>query len=220
MDVDVAAYQRDGFVLLPRVFSAEIIAGLAADVDAIAETDADTRAWNGPWVRDFRLTRKHTLVTKHQMHTRFPRWAEAVQQPVLCRAAEAVLRVARVTVREVTMVVKPPETGQPFPVHQDAAYYGHGEAPSVLAVVHLDDTHHENGALRFLPGAHTRGLYAHTTHGGKAHMDRGAFRIEDTVEVPARVGDVVLFSLYTPHASYPNRSQAQRRTARIWYQAA
>ena len=200
------------------MFSPATVANLAAAVDAIAET-GDTRPWDGAWLQDFSLTKKPSLVTRHQLHRRSPLWDEAANAPLMRHAVQEILETPDVTVREVTMVVKPPETGQPFPVHQDAAYYGHKEAPSVLAVVHLDDTCHENGALRFLPWMHVGGLQPHSSSRGKPRMDRQQYPIENTIEVSAKAGDVVFFSLYTPHASYPNRSDQPRRTVRIWYQA-
>ena len=55
------------------------------------------------------------------------------------------------------MLVKPPERGAPFPMHQDYPYFPHERHSLVAASVHLDDTDLENGCLRVVPGSHARG---------------------------------------------------------------
>ena len=62
-----------------------------------------------------------------------------------------------------TLHVKPPETGMPFPLHQDSPFYRHEGAGYVDAIVHLDDTNDDNGCLRFVPGSHKRGHIEHIT---------------------------------------------------------
>ena len=60
-----------------------------------------------------------------------------------------------------TLHVKPPETGHPFPMHQDWAFYKHVDGRYVDVLVHLDDTRHENGEIRFLAGSHKQGALEH-----------------------------------------------------------
>src|ERR1044071_7791031 len=86
------------------------------------------------------------------------------------------------------LLIKPPETGQAFPPHQDAAYYAADQSDYIIAVLHLHPTTTENGALRFLPGSHTRGLLEHNRK-GKAHLPE--YDITDLVEVCAQPGDLV-----------------------------
>jgi len=44
-----------------------------------------------------------------------------------------------------TMHIKPPQAGHPFPMHQDWAFYKHEDSRYIDALVHLDDTCHDNG---------------------------------------------------------------------------
>ena len=50
------------------------------------------------------------------------------------------------------MLVKPPEQGAPFPMHQDYPYFPHERHSVLAASVHLDDTDEENGCLHVIPG--------------------------------------------------------------------
>ena len=61
------------------------------------------------------------------------------------------------------LLVKPPETGQPFPTHTDEAYYPHETIRYVTAMIHLNDTNAQNGELRFLDGSHLLGPISHIT---------------------------------------------------------
>jgi phytanoyl-CoA hydroxylase len=50
-----------------------------------------------------------------------------------------------VELHHTTLHLKPPETGHPFPLHQDDTYYPHTDDRYIDVLVHLDDTRHENG---------------------------------------------------------------------------
>ena len=94
------------------------------------------------------------------------------------------------------MHVKPPETGHPFPMHQDWAFYMHADDRYVDVLVHLDDTCHANGEMRFLKGSNKLGPLDHTTSFINANGEREVctpqlsqteYRLEDTEAVPARL---------------------------------
>ena len=74
------------------------------------------------------------------------------------------------------MLVKPPEQGAPFPMHQDYPYFPHERHTVVAASVHLDDTDLDNGCLRVVPGSHKQGPIEAQ---GESH----------TLEVPLEDGD-------------------------------
>jgi phytanoyl-CoA hydroxylase len=110
------------------------------------------------------------------------------------------------------MLVKPPEQGAPFPMHQDYPYFPHERHSVVAASVHLDDTDVENGCLRVVPGSHKRGpLEAH----GPSHTVETP--LEDGTPLPAAAGDVVLFNYLTIHGSGVNSSTRTRRNVLFQY---
>jgi phytanoyl-CoA hydroxylase len=121
-----------------------------------------------------------------------------------------------------TMHVKPPERGAPFPMHQDHPFYPHQDDRYVDVLVHLDDTGPDNGEIRFLPGSHRQGPLVHVTAGSDGtpctpHFPPSEYRLEDTVPVPARRGDVVCFNINTIHGSYLNRTASPRRLVRMGF---
>jgi ectoine hydroxylase-related dioxygenase (phytanoyl-CoA dioxygenase family) len=88
-------------------------------------------------------------------------------------------------------------------------------------LVHLDDTCHENGEIRFLDGSHKKGALNHiqVSNGKKCtpHLPTDVYRLEDSVAVPAKAGDVVCFNLHTIHGSHLNVTDEPRRLVRIGY---
>src|ERR671925_652007 len=91
-----------------------------------------------------------------------------------------------VELHHTTLHVKPPETGMPFPLHQDSPFYQHEGFSYVDALVHLDDTNDENGCLRFVPGSHKHGHLEHITQNCSPHLPTDQWRLENTVPCPAK----------------------------------
>lgn len=194
-----------------------VLAGLMADrLDALRAEVTGARgyapAWRGPWVP---ADQPIALVAKHHVH-QLPAWSEAVRLPALVDAVRAVMGAEPIFDHS-TLVTKPPETGQPFPPHQDAQYYGGGDPRYVVASVYLDDATEDNGPIAFLPGSHRDGLRPHVAPLGKAYLPD--VEPSQLVPVMATAGDVVLFSLMTVHGSRPNRSSSVRRTVRLGWRS-
>ena len=84
----------------------------------------------------------------------------------------------------------------------------------VAIFVHLDDTNAENGGLIIWPKSHKnvpqfdQGASDRT---GYHYLKSSEFPFESGQSVSANAGDAVMFSYLTVHASYPNRSDRDRR---------
>ena len=72
-----------------------------------------------------------------------------------------------------------------------------------------------------LPGSHKQGVLEHITgteeEPSAPHLSVDEYRLADSVAVPAKRGDVVVFSYYTVHGSYLNQTEKARRMVRIGY---
>ena len=147
-------------------------------------------------------------------------WARATSNAKLAGVLRCLLGDA-VELHHTTMHVKPPERGQPFPLHQDWPFYPHTDDRYVDVLLHLDDTSHENGEICFLPGSHLGGPLQHVTVAGGTmcppHLPTDKYRLADTTPVPARRGDVVCFNINTVHGSYLNTTSEPRRLVRMGY---
>lgn len=220
----VIFYHEHGYLHIPNVFTPEETQVLVNEMDWLIETWAmRTPGWSGPWRKQYmdeETEKKSQLVAMHDLYFYSEAWMRAVTNERVVGAMTALLG-PDVELHHSTMHVKPPETGHPFPMHQDLPFYHHEDGRYLDVLVHLDDTNNENGEIRFLDGSHKLGPLEHVTQTEDGpctpHLPADEYRLEDTVPVPAKAGDLVVFNIYTVHGSYINRTDKNRRMVRIGY---
>ena len=137
---------------------------------------------------------------------------------VFAAALFALLVGPNVELHHSTMHVKPPETGHPFPMHQDIPFYPHEDGRYIDALVHMDNADEQSGCIKFLAGSHKLGKLEHITGPDiEPYLPTDRYRLEDAVSVPAKPGDVVVFHLWTVHGSAVNQSGRWRRLVRVGF---
>src|SRR5689334_9601768 len=212
----VAFYHEHGYLHIPAMFTPAETDELSEHLNWLIETWAiKDQGWTGPWRKkymDTKTEQKSQLIALHDLQYYSDAWARAVTKRKLAAAMADLLDGGPVELHHSTLHVKPPETGHPFPMHQDWAFYKHNDGRYVDVLVHLDDTRHENGEIRFLAGSHKAGALEHIVKdeegkGCTPHLPFEKYRLEDTVPVPAKRGDVVVFNILTIHGSHINRSE-------------
>ncbi|HIG16930.1 MAG TPA: hypothetical protein EYQ31_06380, partial [Candidatus Handelsmanbacteria bacterium] len=110
--------------------------------------------------------------------------------------------------------------------HQDDAYYSQiSQSQTRMSVwVPLQDSDEENGCLWVMPGSHAKGLQKSQQrrdgYCNKELIPPDDFDFSQAVSVPARAGDVLLFSALLWHSSQGNRSDRLRRAFIVSYQEA
>ena len=233
----VESYRENGFLRIPDVFSADEVTQLRDDLDWMIEAWAEVEmGWSGPWRRelmDSETEAKSKLISMHDLHFYAESWMRAVTKSAVAEAISQLLTIdddgpegAPVELHHTTMHVKPPETGHPFPMHQDWAFYKHADDRYIDALVHLDDTCHANGEIRFLKGSNKLGPLDHITsfveESGEREectpqLSQTEYRLQDTEAVPAKARDLVLFNIMTIHGSHINTTDDMRRMVRVGY---
>ncbi len=111
---------------------------------------------------------------------------------------------------------KPPHIGSPYPLHQDYAYWQEYTDRLITVTLLLDEATTKNGCLRFVPGSHKEGLIPRRND----HPRLIQQEIDDpsiAVDAPGAAGNLVVFSCYTAHHSFPNRSSTGRRAILYTY---
>jgi phytanoyl-CoA hydroxylase len=232
----IESYRDHGFLHIPNVFAKDEVAELKGDLDWMIREWANVGVgWTGPWrqaLMNIEDEARSKLIAMHDLQYYSPAFARAIVKPNLAKMMSEVLAGpgdqdgAPVEFHHTTMHVKPPETGHPFPMHQDLAFYDHQDDRYVDVLMHLDDTSHANGEIRFADGSHKRGPLKHITSFTdeqgtvvecSPHLPCDRFRLEDTVPVPAKAGDIVIFNIYTVHGSFMNTTSQMRRLVRMGY---
>jgi|ERR1051326_131821 ectoine hydroxylase-related dioxygenase (phytanoyl-CoA dioxygenase family) len=220
----VEFFQEHGYLRIPKVFTPKETDELGSELNRLIEMWASKEAgWSGPWRKvymDPKTEKKSKLVAMHDLQFYSQAWCRAVTKPNLAEAMSDLIG-PNVELHHTTMHVKPPETGHPFPMHQDWAFYQHTDGRYVDVLVHLDDTCHENGEIRFLDGSHKNGALKHITETPEGpctpHLPTDKYSLEETVAVPAKRGDVVCFNIHTIHGSHINVTDRPRRLVRVGY---
>jgi phytanoyl-CoA hydroxylase len=223
-DEQVNFYHEHGYLHIPNVFSESEMDGLSNDMNRLMKEWAMTnQGWTGPWRKaymDEKTEKKSKLTAMHDLHYYSAAWMRAVTHPGIALAMHRLLK-SDVEMHHCTMHVKPPGSGHPFPMHQDNPFYAHENGNYVDILVHLDDTSHANGEIRFVDGSHKLGAIDHVTKTAEGpctpHLPFEQYHLEDTVAVPAKRGDIVCFSIHTIHGSYINTTDKPRRLVRVGY---
>lgn len=220
----VGFYQEHGWLRIPQVFTPVQMDAMDRELQGLIRDWANAEAgWSGPWRKvymDADTEKKSKLIALHDLQFYSQAWCSAVTNPILCDAMADLLG-PNVELHHSTLHAKPPETGHPFPMHQDYAFYEHADGRYVDVLVHLDDTCDANGEIRFADGSHKLGPLDHVRQTPEGpctpHLPTDRYSLDDTVAVPARRGDVVVFHIWTIHGSRINRTDRMRRLVRVGY---
>lgn len=236
-DPQIAFFHEHGYLHIPNVFTPGHTQQMRDDLDWMIKVWANVGVgWTGPWrkqLMDLDTEAKSKLIAMHDLHFYAQSWLQGVTAPnlthmmaqLLAESGQAADQVP-VELHHSTMHVKPCQTGHPFPMHQDNAFYEHADNRYIDVLVHLNDTCHDNGEIRFIDGSHKLGYLPHITkftndqgeqENCTPHLDQNEYKLEDTVAVPAKAGDVVLFNILTIHGSYTNTTDDLRRMVRVGY---
>ena len=202
-------YERDGYLLVRGVFDAaevqamrDAIGRILAGVEGTA-ADRNHR-WSGV-DESLQLKGFHDLQYHDAVFTRM------VAHPRLVAVLTDLIG-PDVQLHHSKMLVKPPEQGAPFPMHQDYPYFPHARHSVLAASVHLDETDEANGCLHVVPGSHKLGPLEAL---GESHTVD--YPLESGTPCPASAGDVLFFNYLTIHGSGVNRSTRTRRNVLFQY---
>ncbi len=207
-------FERDGFLILPSLFS-------PAEVEMLRDAAEAMFAEDCP--QNFREQGSGAVRTAMGLHLRSPVFERLVRHP---RLVEPAMQLAgdRLYIQQVKVNVKAAFTGELWQWHYDfATHHNEDGVPEPLALnlhVFLDDVNEFNGPLWFVPGSHRCGaqpaaLDTETTSYPLWCVDRETVtRLIDAggvVSATGPAGTVLIFGDILVHASPPNLSPWQRR---------
>lgn len=205
-------WNNNGYVLLEGVYNEVMLQRLRAESDAVIERARQAAQnpsflWQGSWLAD--EDRKSLDINGvHDPEYHSAVFLEAMMSPRLLDPIEDILG-PNIQVHHAKLIVKPPSKGAPFPMHQDYPYFPHANHTMIACSVHMDDSSEENGCLRVVPGSHKLGPLPTQPDGDYLSPDE--YPVEEALALPARAGDVLVFSYLTIHGSGHNLSDRPRR---------
>jgi hypothetical protein len=221
------AYARDGFVVLPAVFSPTETAAMAAESDRLADLLVNASLATGeisPRL-DLRTRPEGPVLLKIQpLADVSPLLKQVSEDDRLLQpmrdllGCEPLMLEEKLNGKELLALTAQDLDGLPirpssdgFPFHTDYHYfYLDGYPPETLSsAIAIDACTRENGALRVVPGSHLQEWPLASDW--PPYLDETSFPEEHQVYLECPAGTVVLFHSKLAHASSPNTTSEPRR---------
>lgn len=221
LHIDAQAYARNGYLVVPSVFSPiecaqmqlESVAVCRGERGAVAGLEP---AQPGQSERDL-LARYMVCVMVHKLDSSF---ARKLQDP---RLVSVLTQLIGPDVKAVHSQLFFKHAGAPGNAwHQDELFLPTRDRSLVTAWVALEDATVDNGGLKVLPGSHRPSTLWPMRRHNNPQLDRAqeAFGFpHDTAQAVAlemAAGSVVFFDGYLLHGSYPNRTAHGFRRALLY----
>jgi ectoine hydroxylase-related dioxygenase (phytanoyl-CoA dioxygenase family) len=209
----VAAYHRDGFIVVEDVLDAAqlreahaVLAGLLAKAGEVA---SHTDVYDLEPGHKLGAPKVRRIKTPHKNHPFF--W-DLARSPRLVAILQALLGPA-VRLHGSKINLKSPHYGSPVEWHQDWAFYPHTNDDILAVGVMLDDCTVENGAMLVLPDTHRGPVHDHHADGyfcGAMDPDACGLDFGAAVPVTGKAGAMSFHHVRAVHGSAQNRSDKPR----------
>ena len=218
-----AAYDSDGFIVVPDVFSPAEIEELRRVTDEFVAGAARVSANDAI----YDLEESHSPAEPRVRRLKTPH----LHNPAYFRASRnakvvAILKDLWGSVRFDTgkLNMKSAGYGAPVEWHQDWAFYPHTNDDLAAVGIMLDDIDGENGPMMVVPGSHRGPIYDHHGPDGRfcGAMDPARCDIDLAAALPClgRAGSVTVHHVRAVHGSATNFSGRERRFLLFQYRAA
>ncbi|HEV8030488.1 MAG TPA: phytanoyl-CoA dioxygenase family protein [Stellaceae bacterium] len=223
-----AAYDRDGFIVVPNVFSAAEIDELRRVTDEFVRNAASVSAND----EIYDLEDSHSPTEPRVRRLKAPH----LHHPAYFRAsrnhnAVAILKDLWGSVRFDTgkLNMKSAGYGAPVEWHQDWAFYPHTNDDLAAVGIMLDDMTMENGPMLVVPGSHKGPIWDHHGPNGRfcgamdpANLAKGGGGIDLSKAMPClgKAGSITVHHVRAVHGSATNFSGRERRFLLFQYRAA
>ena len=208
----IAAFQRDGYLLLRGFFDRDEVAEITRWTEELASAPEEV---GRHWVyreaslldpEDRIIQRIENFCPFHEGFDRLVRHGRLMETVSRLFGEQAILFKEKINFKM--------PGGAGFKAHQDQQAGWSTYAPLfITALVGIDASTLENGCLEVAPGWHKRGLL------GEEWKPLDDWRIAEVglKPVPTSPGDVLLFDSYVPHASAENMTGTARRILYLTY---
>jgi 2-aminoethylphosphonate dioxygenase len=209
---EMAAYRRDGFVVVPGLFDAAEVAAISAWTDAVHAIPEVPGSYMVYGETSLREPGRRLISRIENLYAHHPGFRALFDGDQLRGRVSELFGEPAVLFKDKINFKMP--GGDGFKSHQDhQAGWGTYASLFVTALVSIDETTAENGCLELAPGHHRAGLIgAEWTPLGQAEMAGMRF-----VAYPSQPGDAVFFDSFVPHRSGPNMTDRARRVLYVTY---
>ena len=209
---ELAAFRRDGFLVVKGMFGPDEIARIIVWVDELRRSPEVT----GRWMTYFE---DHVLEPDTPMLDRIENFVPYHEELARMLGGEKLLGKVSELMGEPAVLFKDKinfklSNGRGFEPHQDIqAGWNVYASLFITAMIAIDSATTENGCVEFVAGQHRRGLIGELWSPLREEDLKGMAFVPCIVEP----GDAVLFNSFVPHRSAPNLSTRPRRALYATY---
>jgi ectoine hydroxylase-related dioxygenase (phytanoyl-CoA dioxygenase family) len=221
-DAQRAAYERDGLIVVPEVFSPAEIDELCRVTDEFVRNAASVAANDEIYdLEDSHSAREPRVRRLKAPHLHHPAYFRASRNAKVV----AILKELWGSVRFDTgmMNMKSAGYGAPVEWHQDWAFYPHTNDDLAAVGIMFDDVDSENGPMLVVPGSHKGPVYDHHGPNGQfcGAIDPARCDIDLSRAMPClgKAGSVTVHHVRAVHGSATNFSGRERRFLLFQYRA-
>lgn len=205
---EIEAFDRDGFIVIRGAFDPAELAAVEAAIDPIERAfEKFVREQGG----SMRLTNADAITFTTHIVKLSPELRRFAAHPILRDLCHDLIG-GTVRLYWDQSVYKKTGVKQEFPWHQDNGYTFIEPQQYLTFWIPLVDVDEENGCPWIVPGLHRGGTLDHwLTPIGLKCLEEAT----DAIAVPAKKGDIILFSSLAPHRTGPNLRDGTVRKAYI-----
>jgi len=211
----VDTFHREGFVVVRKLISAEMIAELAEDYDRATRDEFDVPVWEG------RIEPGKTLQLGNPS-LKIPGWEDHAYRKRIVQVGKELLG-EDIDYKYDQLIYKPPGSDVELLWHQDAGYGWQGEANhrAVTCWLALSKATKEMGSMQFIPGSHLHGIAEHIDAQHKNPITKALEVIVDesqAVTIEFEAGDATFHHGRTLHYTSGNETDEPRRglSTHLW----
>ena len=221
-EADVAHYVEHGYVVVRNVLSAEKLAELRRQTEAIvAKAGAVTQSDAIYDLEDSHTPSQPRVRRIKNPYETFSYFKDLAADPDITDVLVPLLGPdIRLYGGKINM--KSAGYGAPVEWHQDWAFYPHSNDDVLATGILLDDCDEQNGPLMVMPGTHKGPTWNHHAGGyfcGAIDPDACALDFSTAVPLTGKAGDMTIHHVRLVHGSALNASNRQRRLL-LWEYAA
>lgn len=211
-DAELAAYRRDGFVVVRGLFDAAEMRDITAWTDEVQNWPETPGAHMMYFEESLKGTGERVLNRLENFCPYHPAFDALMNAGELSRRVGGLFGEPAVLFKEKINFKMPGGGG--FTPHQDiqAGWDAYGSL-YVTALVSIDAATVENGCLEMAAGHHARGRIGENWR----PLDDDEMVGMDFVPCPTEPGDAVFFDCFAPHRSPPNMTDTPRRVLYVTY---
>ena len=222
-DAQRAAYDRDGVIVVPDVFTPAEIDELRRVTDEFvcnsARVTANDEVYDLEDTHSAAEPRVRRLKAPHNIH---PAYFRASRNDNVVAILKDLWGSVRFDTGKLNM--KSAGYGAPVEWHQDWAFYPHTNDDLAAVGIMLDDVDLDNGPMMVVPGSHKGPIYDHHGPNGRfcGAMEPARCDIDLSRALPClgRAGSVTVHHVRAVHGSATNFSGRERRFLLYQYRAA